>query len=129
MSEPEPEPEAEPEPEHEPEAEPEPEPEHEPEAASSTSEPPSTTSSVMGPSHPEMACLPTNYAYRLYCAEQSAAGLCPSPWCEMGVAALQAGRSRESSARRHNFLGTALIQNGTNLERRVSTSTESHEEL
>lgn len=126
---PEPEPEAEPEPEHEPEAEPEPEPEHEPEAPSSTREPSSTAAPVTGTSPPEMACLPTNYAYRLYCADQSAAGLCPSPWCETGVAFLQAGSSRESRARHHSFLGTALIQNGANLERRVLGSMESQEEL
>jgi len=71
---------------------------------------------------PETACLPTNYAYRLYCADQSAAGSCPSPWCEMGVAALQASRARQASSRRHNFLGTVLIQECASLERRPATS-------
>jgi len=106
-------------PEPEPEVEPEPEAEPEPPTTQ-----PSPTSSP-----PEMACLPTNHAYSLYCAEQSAAGSCPSPWCETGVVALQAGRSREARSKRHSFLGTALIQDGMNLERGVSVSSGSMYEL
>jgi len=44
--------------------EPEPEPETEPSPA------------------PGLRCLPTNYAYSLYCENEASAGLCPEPWCE-----------------------------------------------
>lgn len=122
----------EPEPEAEPEAEPEPEPEHEPETASSTVQPSSTSVPVADTTSPESACLPTNYAYRLYCAAQSASGECPSPWCERGVAALQASKARrEAGSRRHSFLGTLLIQEAASLGRQVVPVTEgqSHQEL
>lgn len=136
MPEPEPEPEhepeaePEPEPEHEPEAEPEPEPEpeHEPEAASSP-QPSSTTTPAAETTSQGSACVPTNYAYRLYCADQSAAGSCPAPWCGRGVVALQAGKARKASARHHGFLGSALIQEGVSLERRPAASAESWAEL
>jgi len=101
----------------------EPEPESESEPASTVQ--PSTTSAPSA--SPETSCLPTNSAYSLYCAEQSAAGLCPSPWCEMGSVALNA-ESVQTKPRRHSFLGTALIQEAS-FVKRSSAIAENTEEL
>jgi len=71
--------------------------------------------SIAPTTSPETSCLPTNFAYSLYCANQTAAGLCPSPYCEMAMVALDAKRTQRGR-KHHTFLGASLIQRRALLE-------------
>jgi len=52
-----------------------------------------------------------------WCASAFTAGSCPSPMCTQGTSLL-------SKARRHNFLGTALLQSGADVERAMTNEDE-----